>query len=253
MKSISEDMRLKSEERYHDKKYLHKDNEPLHYAYNPTYYIFIKMLDMIYDIKGKEILECGCGDGWITAELASLGAKVHAFDISAESVNNTIQLLRKHNLQDNCIVAKKSAEEIDYSEEKFDIVIGFAVLHHLNLDKSIPHIHRVLKPKGLALFAEPLSGNPIINIYRKLTPKYRTPDEEPINLDKFTQYISKFKRFSHEEFFLLSLLPLFLSNFNFYKPKTETLKRYMLLDTYLFCKLPFLRKWAWYSILSFEK
>jgi SAM-dependent methyltransferase len=245
--------RLQSEESYHDKAYSQQGGGPAHYALGPTYYIFKQMLADLGDVSDKHILECGCGSGWITVELSALGGKVTAFDISGESVKSTLQFLDKKDLRKNCVVEKKSAEDLDYPDASFDIVLGFAILHHIDLNKVIPHIHRVLKPSGYAIFAEPLGCNPFLNIYRKLTPQYRTPDETPLRLDEFSNYLKDFKYFAHREYYLLSLIPLFLTNLKFFKLKPQGLQRFMALDSWLFNRIPFLRKWAWYSILRFGK
>lgn len=69
-----------------DRKYNQGDQYPYHYAVNPTYPIYQRMLDMINNLSGKHVLEYGCGEGWITRDLARAGASVKAFDISAEAV-----------------------------------------------------------------------------------------------------------------------------------------------------------------------
>jgi|SRR5687768_8704948 len=49
---------------------------PLEYAYH-----------LLGDVAGKTVLEFGCGDGLNTIMLAKRGAKVIAFDISADSLS----------------------------------------------------------------------------------------------------------------------------------------------------------------------
>ena len=53
-------------------------------------------------------------------------------------------------------------------------------MHHLDLKVGISELKRVLSSNGKVLFGEPLAGNPLIQIYRFLTPKLRTPDERPL-------------------------------------------------------------------------
>jgi ubiquinone/menaquinone biosynthesis C-methylase UbiE len=66
-------------------------------------------------------------------------------------------------------------------EESFDLVVGRAILHHLEYETAIREIHRVLAPGGLAAFVEPLRGNPLLALARLLTPKARTRDETPLS------------------------------------------------------------------------
>jgi 2-polyprenyl-3-methyl-5-hydroxy-6-metoxy-1,4-benzoquinol methylase len=242
-----------SEEIFHDAKYANKSG-PQHYSkLNPTFDIYLRMKHLLGDISGKTILECGCGDGWITAELVSLGGIVRAFDISNESIKITKAFLEKHNLPQNYIVEKKSAEELDYPDSTFDVVFGFAILHHIDLNKTIPQIQRMLKTSGIAIFAEPLEGNPFISFYRKLTPQYRTPDEHPLKISDFAPYVKEFSNFSHEEFYLTALIPLFLSNFKLFSIFNKLFIPLKKFDKFLLSNFNFLRNWAWYSILIFKK
>ena len=49
----------------------------------------------------------------------------------------------------------------------------------LNKNFTENEINKVLKDDGEMVFLEPLGTNPLINLYRKLTPKSRSVDEHP--------------------------------------------------------------------------
>lgn len=246
--------RHKKEEGFHDEKYSEEGTSPKHYQVNPTFKIYQRMIEMIGNIDGKRILEYGCGNGWMTAELASLNAQVDSFDISTQAVESTKELLAKHNLSKNTKVKKMGAESLDYDDESFDIVFGFAILHHLDLDKSLPELYRVLKPGGFAIFAEPLEGNPALKIYRSITPQYRTVDEQPIVIKSFSKQISQFSSFEHEEFYLTALIAFVLIYIpgmsRFFEPVVKPLLAF---DKILLKCCPFLSGWAWYSIFIIKK
>ena len=86
--------RLNREARFHDEKYAGGDLYPRHYAVNPTEYVYRKMREMLGDVSGKRILEYGCGEGWITSDLAAMGGLVSAFDVSPQAIENTRTFLR---------------------------------------------------------------------------------------------------------------------------------------------------------------
>jgi len=242
------------EEEYHDKKYSEEDSSPKHYKLNPTFRIFKRMIDIIGDIKGKRLLEYGCGSGWMTAELAGLGATIDSFDISTQAVQSTQELLKKHGLDKNTQVTKMGAEKLEFEDDSFDIVFGFAILHHLELEKALPELHRVLKPGGYAIFSEPLEGNPALKLYRNLTPQYRTVDEQPIVIKDFSADVANFSSFKHEEFYFISLIAFVL----IYIPGMSrffegALKPLMVLDRFLLKAFPFFGRWAWYSIFTIKK
>lgn len=88
------------------------------------------------------------------------------------------------------------ANNLTFEDESFDIVFGGAILHHLDIEKSIEHIHRVLKPGGKIVFLEPLNMNPLYKIYRKFNPHERTPDEHAL-VSKDFRFIRKKFTFDH--------------------------------------------------------
>src|SRR3989337_1097883 len=177
--------RQSSEEKFYDAQYKEKHDGPAHYKLGTSYNVFLRMKNKLGDIKGRRVLDYGCGTGWITLELADMDARVDSFDISSVAVEKTTARLTRHNLMSNCTVRKMTGEKLDYPDNCFDIIFGFAILHHLELDKAIPELRRVLKPSGIAYFGEPLGGNPFINLYRRMTPQYRTADEKPLVLKDF--------------------------------------------------------------------
>ena len=64
----------------------------------------------------------------------------------------------------------------------FDIVYGYYIIQ---FNKCLDEIFRILKSNGTLIFIEPLGTNPIINLYRKLTPKSRSKDEHPFTRKRF--------------------------------------------------------------------
>ena len=154
--------RLQREAQFHDTKYSGGDSYPSHYAVGPTQYVYTQMREALGDLNGKHVLEVGCGEGWITRELAQRGAIVSAFDISPQAAENTRKVLAADNLLERCTIGVMPAEMLSYPDNSFDIAIGFAIIHHLDLGKALAELHRVLKPGGVGYFAEPLATNPLI-------------------------------------------------------------------------------------------
>lgn len=241
------------EEAWHDQ-HFEGGKMPRHYDFNPTSIVYSRLLEVAGDLSGRALLEYGCGAGWSTAELRSRGAVVTAFDISTSALNETEEFLRQRDMQSGVTLLKMSAEKLEVADASFDIAFGNAILHHLNLDRAIPEMARVLKPGGLAIFAEPLGTNPAINLYRRATPQFRTPDEEPLDLTKFERKVAPWFSFRHEEFFLTALalfplvhLPGMGGLFKFLLPK------FVALDRWIFTAVPVFGHWAWYSVLVMQR
>lgn len=164
-------------------------------------------LDSIGDIKGKRILDLGCGMGDASLFFASQGASVTSVDISPEMIRVVRRLAKKHNLSKRIKARPMLAEKLELPAEYFDFVFGNGILHHVYTDKALLEVFRVLKKGGKAAFVEPLKHNPAINVYRRISTEVRTPTEKPIDfnqLDHLTK--ARFKKMSHREFHLFTLL-----------------------------------------------
>jgi SAM-dependent methyltransferase len=246
--------RLQSEKRFHDEKYSGGDLYPAHYSANPTVPIYKDMLSGLESLDSKVILEYGCGDGWCTLDLCRAGGDVRSFDISDEAVRATKATLAREGFADTADVRVMSAEKLDYADETFDIAFGFAILHHLDLGLAVPELLRVLKPGGIGIFAEPLQGNPLLRIYRYLTPQYRTEDEEPMRIRSFKSTFAEFSSVEHEEYYLTgqaALAMLYVPGIRNLYPKTRQLL--WSLDRKILNAVPALGNWAWYSRITITK
>jgi len=106
----------------------------------------------------KTWVDFGCGTGEITAQLAILGAnRVIAIDVVPELIEMTQQRAILDHVDDRVTVL---CDEIRYLRpEPADIVLSFAVLHHLvdKLGEVIPIIKGWIKPGGAFICVEPVS------------------------------------------------------------------------------------------------
>ena len=206
------------------------------------------------DLRGKKVLEIGCGDGSVTVKLAKAGALVTAIDISGEMVAVTAERIAREGLTDDVTVIQQSAEELDLEPESFDVVYGHAVLHHLDQSIVIPKIASILRAGGCASFLDPLDHNLVLNFMRRLTPEMRTPTEKPISYPEIDSMSRHFGSTKTKEFHLVALA----SYFWFYVIKNRRLFRTSIawlsvIDRALFASLPVLRRYAWVTVITFRK
>lgn len=129
---------------------------------------------------GGRVLEYGCGNGENALTFARRGVDITGIDISWSGVAHAQAQADKVGLRTRFEVM--DAEHLAFSSDTFSAVFGKGILHHLNLDRALAEVARVLLPEGRAVFLEPLGHNPLINCYRRLTPEARTSDERPLRL-----------------------------------------------------------------------
>lgn len=125
-------------------------------------------------LRGKRVLDCGCGFGAISAILAKRGAFVEAFDISAKMVAIAKHLIRKNGIAGSVTVREGAVEKLGYPAEAFDLVVGTAILHHVDIEPAASEIYRVLKPRGRAIFWEPIVKSSVREAMRKLYRRFGT-------------------------------------------------------------------------------
>jgi SAM-dependent methyltransferase len=113
---------------------------------------------------GMTVLELGCGAGYFTQELVRSGADIVAIDVSPE----LLEIARSKCSAPNVHYQLQSADELSYGDAVFDSVVGSSVLHHLEIEKALRDVYRVLKPAGTIYFTEPNMLNPQIAIQKNI-------------------------------------------------------------------------------------
>lgn len=200
----------------------------------------------------KLVLEYGCGNyGDLSFKLAKRAARIIAIDISGESVKSTHRLLKRWGLDRKVVPLKMDCQVLGFRENSFDLIVGRAVLHHLDLDRACTEIKRILKPDGRAIFIEPLGMNPLINLYRRFTPDQRTPDEQPFTGESISTMQRHFGRVTYRNFNFFPLIILALAGF--FKDKKKllpVLHKLQRLDESAFKIFPFLSRFCWTTVIE---
>ena len=224
-------------------------------------------LEVMNDIKGRRILDIGCGAGETSVYFAKLGARVTAIDISKEMIEVTKDLAERYGV--DLEARTMIVEDMDLPDNHFDYVFGNGVLHHLNRRHAYQEIHRVLRPGGKAVFIEPLCYNPVISLYRIIANTVRTKNEQPFKFGDFGILDKIFAKVSHREFWLFSQW-LFIRFFliervsprkeRYWKkvikdaPRLESkYLRLARLDAAIMKYIPWLSRFCWNTVMVLEK
>jgi len=123
------------------------------------------------------VLEYGCFNGWSIPALTTCAPRrILGIDISENAIAEA--KLNHGSVADFGVM---DCHRLALADESLDVVVGRAILHHLDFDAAIREVRRVLKPGGHAVFIEPLRDNPAGKLVRLLTPRARTRDELPLS------------------------------------------------------------------------
>lgn len=97
------------------------------------------------DLRGKLVLDVGCGAGRFTEIALSLGARVVALDYSS-----AVDVCRaNHELNEGLVVLQADVYKLPLKSEAFDYVYCFGVLQHTpDVEGAFKSLPRVLKPGG---------------------------------------------------------------------------------------------------------
>lgn len=196
------------------------------------------------------VLDYGCGEGAYSAIRAAEGnRRVTAVDLSEVAIERARAKVEEQGIEGRVDFRVMNAEALEFPSGSFDLVCGNGVLHHLDLERSLTEVRRVLASNGRALFLEPMGHNPVINLYRARTPQQRTRDEHPLLVRDFDLARRYFGRVEATFFHLLSLFALpFRAAGGF----ADLLSRLEAADRSLFRRLPAVQRFAWMVVLELQ-
>lgn len=206
---------------------------------------------LVDDIRGLTVLDYGCGDGPDTALLASRGARVEALDLSSDLLERARQRIEHDGFADRVTFHCGSAHDVPLADGSVDLVVGHAILHHLDLALASREVHRVLRPGGRAIFLEPIRDSRVLRLVRPLIP-YRQPDvspfERPLLHAEVDAFSRPFRPGRHREFLLPFVAVARVAG------APERVQNWLReLDARLLAKLPRLRYYATITVFELYK
>jgi SAM-dependent methyltransferase len=215
------------------------------------------------DLRGKELLDIGCGLGEASVYFALEGAQVTATDVSPGMCDLTRRLAEAHHVKLETHVS--AAEDLRLGRRQFDIIYTGNTLHHVDLEETMDRLLPHLRPDGIFVSWDPVAYNPLINVYRRMATEVRTPDEHPLRLRDVRAITRRFGS-AEVHWFWFSTLAIFVWMYaaqrrspnreRFWKTVIDEADRWEpvhrpleRLDAFLLKWIPFLRPLCWNVVI----
>jgi SAM-dependent methyltransferase len=134
------------------------------------------VLDLVGDVRGRRVLDLGCGAGHLAAELAGRGAHVTGVDGSERLLRHA-----RARLGDDADLRRHDLERpLDCAgDATFDGVVAALVLHHVDARAQLlAEVRRVLRPGGWFVVS---THHPTAD-WRRLGGSYFTRERAPLPL-----------------------------------------------------------------------
>jgi len=197
-------------------------------------------LALLEPLAGQRVLDIGAGAGEQAAMLAHAGATVVALDLTGSSLVRVRTRCAGSGLR--CLLVRADAQRLPFRAAAFDRVAAFSMLMFLDPGRTLAEMARVLRPDGLAAAVEPLSGNPLLRLYRAARRRYAGLARW-LGRDELAEHFRRrFVITASHGFYLLPLGGLLSTG--------RARERWQRGETVLTRALPFLRRYSWILVIA---
>ena len=162
---------------------------------------------LLGDIRGKTVLDLGCGTGENVIPLIERGAHVIGIDISPDLIAIAQKCVRDANLEASLSVG--DAYNTGLPDESVDVVFSMALIHHLDIKVVRDEMWRILRRGGAIILGEPVRFSKGYAWVRRLLPAKEdiSEYEHPLNGEELATMMERFS-VQGTRYFRLPLVPL---------------------------------------------
>lgn len=186
------------------------------YKYNKFYFLYIKefLFKRLGNLSGKYVCDLGCGEGELTVILAKFNPKILALDLSPFLINLAKKRAILDHVSKNINFLVTDAESYNFPKNKFHYIISYGALHHMDIKKVLPRLHKALLVNGKLVFVEPVNFFPLFQNFisnlpikknRKISPYEKPLENNDFNLIKEFFNIIEIRHFN----FLAKIIRIF--------------------------------------------
>lgn len=165
------------------------------------------------NIRNKLLLEFGCGSGENSTLLAKYGATVTGIDVSPELVNKAKYRAGVNDVNIDFLVTDIMDDKFQ-SNKKYDILLCYAVLHHVDIPLYFSKLLSLTKDNGQVIIVEPVALSSLFKKIRQILPirTNASPGERQLKQEDITFIVSNLNNCRLKYFNALVRLERFIPN-----------------------------------------
>lgn len=120
------------------------------------------LLSLLPDLKGKTVLDLGCGFGEHCKLFVEMGARaVVGVDLSQKM----LEIAKKENAHPQIAYINMAIEDISCLKQKFDVVVSSLAFHYVeDFEGVVKSVYKLLKRGGMLVFSE---EHPLVTCHTK--------------------------------------------------------------------------------------
>jgi SAM-dependent methyltransferase len=162
---------------------------------------------LLGDIRGRTVLDLGCGTGENIVPLVERGARVIGMDISPDLIALARKRLDDANQEATLEVG--SAYDTGLLDESVDVIFCIALVHHLDIGPAVDEMLRILIKGGTVILKEPIRFSRVYAFLRGLLPAREdiSEFEHPLTREEVAAMTERFE-VREVRYFRLPFIPL---------------------------------------------
>ncbi len=152
------------------------------------------LLDELLDVGARDVLDVGCGEGWLVRRLAAAGARVVGLDPQAAALERA---RRESPPDQHARYVEGAAQELPFPAASFDAVVFFNSLHHVpeaHMDTALAEAARVLRPGGVLYVQEPLAEGEFFELTGPVEDETRVREQAQASLGRAGAFVELARR-----------------------------------------------------------
>ena len=120
---------------------------------------------MLGGITGRRLLEIGAGYGQELIGFTLAGARAVGVDFALTRLSKIPRRAKEARVAAAAVAG--DCHRLPFPDRSFDVVYGNAVLAHLDHERALAEVQRVLVTGGRLVLIEPLDRHPLLRLYRR--------------------------------------------------------------------------------------